>query len=343
MDTRLSRRLLLGVVGAGGVAALGAAAFGFGRNGEAPPSSAGEVHTAEIVRGDLNEERILKGRLGYGVPATLVGQLGGFVTGLAATGATIGRGGLLYRVDDRPVVLMLGGLPAWRSMSAGTEGRDVQQLKANLRAMGDLKDKATTVFDWATTSAVKRWQRRVGLEDNGVIELGRVVFLPAPVRIAQHKVTRGQSAQGEVLTYTGTDRAVTLNLTEADRELAIVGHAVRIGLPGGATVDGKVDSSVSVPGRNGADELAVTIALTSQDRLPDGEPSVDVRFSVAHREGVLIAPVTALLALREGGYGLEVAEETGTRVVAVEVGLFAQGRVEVSGDGLAEGVRVVVP
>ena len=54
-------------------------------------------------------------------------------------------------------------------------------------------------------------------------------------------------------------------------------------------------------------------------------------------------PVAALLALAEGGYGLEIIEGSGSRIVAVETGLFADGRVEVSGDGVSQGATVGMP
>ena len=55
------------------------------------------------------------------------------------------------------------------------------------------------------------------------------------------------------------------------------------------------------------------------------------------RENVLTVPVAALVALAEGGYGVRSSRARATRYVAVETGMFAGGRVEVSGDGLAEG------
>jgi hypothetical protein len=61
------------------------------------------------------------------------------------------------------------------------------------------------------------------------------------------------------------------------------------------------------------------------------------------RTGVLAVPVNALLALAEGGYGVRVVEGETSRIVAVETGLFAKGLVEVTGEGLAEGVKVEVP
>ena len=58
---------------------------------------------------------------------------------------------------------------------------------------------------------------------------------------------------------------------------------------------------------------------------------------------MLTVPVAALVALREGGYGVEVVEGDQPRIVAVKTGLFANGRVEVTGDGLAEGMKVGMP
>ena len=58
---------------------------------------------------------------------------------------------------------------------------------------------------------------------------------------------------------------------------------------------------------------------------------------------MLAVPVNALLALAEGGYAVEVERDGRRALVGVETGLFADGQVEVSGQGLAAGDRVVVP
>jgi hypothetical protein len=70
---------------------------------------------------------------------------------------------------------------------------------------------------------------------------------------------------------------------------------------------------------------------------------VDVRYVVREHRDVLTVPVSALLALAEGGYGLEVVEGGTSRVVAVETGLFADGRVEVRGEGIVDGAKVGAP
>jgi hypothetical protein len=58
---------------------------------------------------------------------------------------------------------------------------------------------------------------------------------------------------------------------------------------------------------------------------------------------VLAVPVSALVALAGGGYAVEVVHGAARRLVAVQTGLFANTRVQVSGRGLTTGTRVQVP
>ena len=62
----------------------------------------------------------------------------------------------------------------------------------------------------------------------------------------------------------------------------------------------------------------------------------------ARHAGVLLVPVTALLARPGGGYQVRLADRS---FVQVQPGLFddSTGSVEVSGSGLHEGLQVEVP
>jgi multidrug efflux pump subunit AcrA (membrane-fusion protein) len=68
---------------------------------------------------------------------------------------------------------------------------------------------------------------------------------------------------------------------------------------------------------------------------------VDVDLVAQERRGVLSVPVEALLATTTG-YAVTVVDGAAHRQVAVRTGLFARGRVEVTGD-LRAGDRVEVP
>jgi multidrug efflux pump subunit AcrA (membrane-fusion protein) len=93
--------------------------------------------------------------------------------------------------------------------------------------------------------------------------------------------------------------------------------------------DGKPKITVTV----GLDDAAAAGSL-------DSAPAT-VRFTKDVRQGVLAVPVGALLALAEGGYAVEVDENGRRRLIAVRTGLFSGGKVEVTGTGLAAGMRVV--
>jgi peptidoglycan hydrolase-like protein with peptidoglycan-binding domain len=51
-------------------------------------------------------------------------------------GERIGQGQLLFTVDQRPVFVFAGVIPAWRAMMPGMHGPDVKQLQAGLAAAG---------------------------------------------------------------------------------------------------------------------------------------------------------------------------------------------------------------
>jgi multidrug efflux system membrane fusion protein len=314
--------------------------------------------TATVTTTTLVETENIDGTLGYGEPVPLTNRLAGTITSTAAEGATVGRGQALYAVDQRPVVLFHGGVPAYRPLHVGVAGDDVRQFEENLRAVGYLGFTIDQTYSDATDRAVRRWQDDLGMEQTGVVELGRVVFLGDAIRVAEVRVRPGDAAAPEqpVLTYTGTTRVVTAAVDAGQRALAVPGEAVTVtapSLPGNGQVAATIAgvSTVAVaeePAGEGEQESATTFAVTctiaDQQALAglDGAP-VTVALVGQRRENVLAVPVAALLALREGGYGVQVVTGSATDIVAVETGLFAGGLVEVSGPDLAEGTVVAVP
>jgi Putative peptidoglycan binding domain len=319
----------------------------------AAPKSAHQS-TESVERRDLVETETASGTLGYGPTTDVPSPRGGTITALPSAGSVVSRGQSLFEVDDRGVPLFYGTRPMWRTLASGvTDGPDVRELESNLAALGYAPSDMTVDdhWDWATTVAVKRWQKALGVDQTGVVSTSDVVFLPGAVRVAQVKAQVGSRAQpgGQpVIQVTGTSRIVTIRLDAAKRGLAHVGDAVQISLPDGTKVTGKiwsVGSVATVDNSQGGDSTAkidVLVALsdTHAAQAFDGAP-VDVDLTRSAAKGVLAVPVRALLALAEGGYAVEIVDGNQSRLVRVDLGTFANGWVEVSG-ALHAGDKVVV-
>jgi len=150
-----------------------------------------------------------------------------------------------------------------------------------------------------------------------------------------------------MLKYTGTALVATVDLTMDAQRLANQGAAVQIEMPDGKTLPGKIVKVGTTVQEGQGDQpdttlIVVTIAFSGAPKGLD-DASVTVGFTASERKDVLTVPVAALLALAEGGYGVQVVDGATTKIVAVKTGLFADGKVEISGDGLAAGMKVGMP
>ena len=350
----MSRRAVA-VAGAVALAAgaAAAAAVGFGGGGTGAPAHADlPPGTAQVTRQTMLDTDEVSGDLGYGATTTLAGRVPGVITRVPAPGDVIARGRAVYRVDDGPVVLMYGDVAAYRALGPGAVGRDVRQLEGNLRALGYGGFTVDDRYTAATATAVRRWRKSLGLYLSGQVEQGRVQFAPGPIRVESVTAGVNQSTGGgqEVLRYTGTGRQVTARLEVSRQRLARPGVAVRVALPDGRTVAGRVRRVYTVveqpadQGGRGQTWIETVVSLEDPGAAEGiGAAVVTVVFTAAQRDNVLSVPVAALVALAGGGYGVEVVDGSTTHYVKVTTGLYADGRVEVTGDGLAEGTTVGMP
>lgn len=343
----------LAVVGAGTAAALGFG--GSGRDAGAEPAAA--PATAKIVRTTVTETETVDGNLNHGDETTLAVRPGagatGTITWLPGEGTTITRGRTVYSVNADPVVLLYGSMPLWRPLVPGSSGSDVKELEANLAALGYTGFTVDDDYTTATADAVRDWQADLGRDETGTVDPADVVVSSGPIRTATQKTQLGAAANGPLLTYTGTSRVVTVDLDIADENLVGNGTTASVKLPDGTTVKGTVSQVGTVASTRTTGTgvqagttttIPVTVQIGDQKALGtlDSAP-VDVDLVSATAKNVLAVPVNALVALAEGGYGVQVVDGSGTRYVAVKTGLFSDTDVEVSGAGLAEGQQVVIP
>lgn len=305
--------------------------------------------TAEVVRTDLSTTTLTAGTLGYAPTRPLVNRLAGTYTWLPTAGSLIEPGHVLYRVDNQPVVLLAGALPAWRDFALGmAAGPDVAQLQGALIAEGyatGLLTAPTGHFDQLTANAVARWQAGQGYPVTGQVSLGQVVFQPGPVLVGAVTAAVGEAAGGGQQPYqvTTAQRMVTVPVSP-NLPPVQVGEPVSIVLPTSATTPGKVVAIT--PLADGATDATEQLVVQPDQPAATGSGSgvpVQVSLSIQSVQGVLAVPVTALLVIRAGHYGVEIVTRSGAhRVVAVTTGTFAGGRVQVSGQGISAGEKVVV-
>jgi peptidoglycan hydrolase-like protein with peptidoglycan-binding domain len=349
------RRIVIGggvlaaAVLAGGIAVLG------GDDDPGAPASARAAvgDTASVEQRDLVDRDELDGTLGYADAATLVAGAAGTITSLRDPGDVVQRGETLYGIDGAPAAFLLyGRLPAWRDFTPWMEdGEDIRQLERNLRALGHDPDEEIEIddeWDWATTEAVERFQDERGLEEDGSLEQGEILFRRGPTRMGEAKADVGQSASPgrELAAISSTDRRVTVDIPATRQRLARKGDTVTVELPTGEDARGRIVEVGKVAEQpaeeDGDPTIEVTIELRGKAARGSGldQAPVDVGFAVERRDGVLAVPIKALLARQGGGFAVEVVDGGTSRIVEVEPGLYADDFVEVEGD-LQEGDIVV--
>jgi peptidoglycan hydrolase-like protein with peptidoglycan-binding domain len=347
------------------LAATGGVVATVGEKTATTTAQASPANTVAVERGSLSATVSQYGTLTYqarsdGSPYIVINQARGSYTTLPQPGHKVSCGGVLYRVDDRPVLLLCGQLPAYRGLHRGDTGQDVRQLNRNLHLLGYDTDAGVHIapggddFSPQTEKALKTLQRDRGLPATGALATGDAVVQPGPLRIGKVPAVLGGRARpgARVLAATSDTLQVQVDLGPAEQRQVKKGDRVQITLPDNTTVTGNVDGlgrfATTTASQDGAGSATIPAHISLDDpRLARGldRAPVHVDITTAGVKSALSVPVTALVGKSGGGFAVEVVHGDGRRaLVTVRVGLFdgAHGRVQVEGD-LHEGDLVVVP
>jgi hypothetical protein len=324
------------------------------------------ANTARVEQGKLSAMVSQDGILAYrarsdGSSYTVINQARGMYTKLPENGDRVGCGGVLYRADDRPVVLLCGTVPAYRDLHTGDAGQDVRQLNRNLHDLGDDADAHVHIdpgnddFTFKTEKALKVLQRQKGVQVTGALALGDAVFMAEPVRIAKVTGAPGGPARpgAPVLSATSDKLHVQVNLDPSQQGEVEKGDRAQITLPGNRPVSGRVEGFGSVAqAPSGPDSKPVDATIPTSISLDDpakarglDQAPVQVDITTKGVASALSVPVTALVGKSGGGFAVEVVRPGGRReLVTVTLGLFdtGGGRVQVEGE-IRAGDAVVVP
>jgi hypothetical protein len=147
--------VLVAATATGGVAATSSA------KQATPAAQESPANTAKVERGKLSAMVSMYGTLTYrarsdGSPYSVINQARGTYTKLPDDGDKVDCGDVLYRVDDNPVLLLCGTVPAYRDLHSGDTGNDVRQLNRNLHKLGYAAAPVSLSIPTTTTSRGRR-------------------------------------------------------------------------------------------------------------------------------------------------------------------------------------------
>jgi hypothetical protein len=160
---------------------------------------------ATVQRRNLVATDTESGTLSYADTQTVYNRLSGTITWLPQIGKVIHPGGVLFNVDNKPVLLMDGSTPAFRELTASDEtGPDVYELNKNLVKLGYNPDGIVVDDTWqdATTAGIDALQTHLGETETGALTLGQIVFLPGPQMVQTVDTTAGSTGGGSAASYT---------------------------------------------------------------------------------------------------------------------------------------------
>ena len=142
---------------------------------------------------------------------------------------------------------------------------------------------------------------------------------------------------------------VSTTIPVVNKELIQIDSQVKIELPNELEVYGSVSEIgkiAIIPQGNQAGDpyLEVSITINGDKSFPEWTgANVTVYVTREIASAVMAVPVTSLVSLLGGGYGLEVVTNNTTQLVPVEVGMYSDGWVEVRSEYLKTGVQVMNP
>jgi multidrug efflux pump subunit AcrA (membrane-fusion protein) len=130
----------------------------------ADPSEASDYTFVAVAPGEVGASIALNTVTEWFPVPVGANMASGVVTQVSvAPGDEVATGGVLYRVNQRPVVIAQGDVPMFRTVGPDSAGADVAQLQEMLKALAYYSGAVDGRLGQGTTAAVKAWQKSLGL------------------------------------------------------------------------------------------------------------------------------------------------------------------------------------
>lgn len=322
-------------------------------------AASGPRERAEITTQSLTSTIEADGEVVHAEHRPILAFGPGTLTDLVTTGTPVEAGTVLFEIDESPVVSLIGQVPAWRDLAVGDEGVDVEQLEANLSALGYDPGgllSVDTTFTGYTATVVERWQTDLGVDTTGSIALGSVAFVPGDGRVISTLAAEGDTTSptgSTALTVSPEGQEIVFEVAAEDLDTIGPGTEVEARLPDRTVLVAEV-STVAPAGDGTWWATAVPDGDSGQVEVPDGE-AVPVSVSWTHTlsASTSVVRANALTRLDGGRYVVEVVDSgddgqggegagPSTRFVEVGIGVRSGSMVEIITD-LRPGTVVIAP
>lgn len=306
------RRTVLWVVSVLLAAGVGLAAGWLAFTPPPAPVEEAPLQTVRVTEGELGRTVAVSVSASWPVTTTVLAQGQGTITSLELDpGAQVSAGEALLTVDLRPVLAAQGDIPAFRDLARGDRGRDVAQLQEFLAQLGHYGGAADGAFGPSTTAAVQRWQRDIGVEADGRVRRGDLVYvpeLPSRVTLAEEiavgaPLTPGQPL-GRVL-GTRPQFAVTVsdNATQPPPQAE-----VEVQGPEGEVWTGQLSATTPTSGPDDPDQSVPLVAIEEEplcgdacDLVPgEGSTTYPGRATLIPQQRGPLVPVAAIATKPDG-------------------------------------------
>ncbi|WP_435616042.1 peptidoglycan-binding protein [Streptomyces coelicoflavus] len=252
-----SRSRQLGVIVAV-VAVVGAGGWFAGSRMQSPADAAAAQEAPEagpvtvaVEQRALTATVVAQGSLEYGSPRGLglAGAVGTAeesaegggpaqrVTRAPTPGRRLAEGDVLMQVSGRPVMVLRGSVPMYRTIGPGSTGDDVRQLQKALTRLGFSTGGVTGTYGPGTASAVSSWYRSKGYtaQEPGSADRQRLGELETAVSDAQLALLNaqgpdeqapGDGGQSEGGQAAGSKEARALQIASAKKQLRLANAAL---------------------------------------------------------------------------------------------------------------------
>ncbi|VTR75633.1 hypothetical protein [Cellulomonas hominis] len=241
------------------------------------PVESRELSNDVTIRGDV----VFDGAAEVRVETADLGERAVVTGQVPEVGATFDPGSVALEIAGRPVIVLPGALPTYRTLRVGVSGPDVLQLKAALGALGiGAGDPTSDDYDAATAAGVAALYQRVGYpvapasdEETEAVDAAEQAVRSAQAEVAAAEGALGGAGRGGTTAAQVAEADAAVRAAQRAREVAEAALAdLQAGCGTGAVTE--CGSAAFAAARNAvadaADQVGVAAAARAQlDAAPD--------------------------------------------------------------------------